>query len=90
MVPARAVRRGLHIEAVVDAVDEDLGLPLGLHIAAHHAEAQPRYAVLRGEAGDDGLEGPLARRVEVGVSVLEGEELAAILKHEAEPIGHQP
>jgi hypothetical protein len=44
---------------------------------------------LRGEAGNDGLEGPLAGRVDVGVSILKGEELAAILEHEAEAVGDQ-
>ena len=42
-----------------------------------------------GEAGDDRLEGTLARGVDVGVAVLEGEELAAVLEHEAESVGDE-
>ncbi len=46
VMPARAVAGGLDVEAVVDAVDDDLGLALRLHVAAHDAEGQPGLAVL--------------------------------------------
>jgi hypothetical protein len=86
-VPAGRVGGGLHVETVVDAVDDDLRLPLGLHVSAHDAEGEPGCAVAGGEAGNDGLEGALAGCVDIGVPILEGEELAAILKHEAEAVG---
>ena len=89
MVPAGAVAGGLDVEAVVDAVDDDLRLALRLHVAAHDAEGHPGLAVFGGEAGDDGLEGALAGGVDVGVAVLEGEELAAVLEHEAEAVGDE-
>ena len=89
MVPAGAVAGGLDVEAVVDAVDDDLCLALRLHVAAHDAEGHPGLTVLAGEAGDDGLEGALAGGVDVGVAVLEGEELAAVLEHEAEAVGDE-
>ena len=38
MVPARAIASGLHVEPVVDTVDDDLCLALRLHIAAHDAK----------------------------------------------------
>jgi hypothetical protein len=47
VVPARAVASRLHVEAVVDAVDDDLGLALRLHVAAHDAEGEPWHAVAR-------------------------------------------
>ncbi len=34
--------------------------------------------------------GRLPRRIDVGVAVCQREELAAILEHEAEPVGHEP
>src|ERR1700722_18022596 len=71
VVPARAVAGGLHVEPVVDAVEDDLRLALRLHVAAHHAEGHPGLAVLAGEARDDGLKGALAGRVDVGVAILE-------------------
>jgi len=89
MVPARAVAGGLHVEPVVHAVDDDLRLALRLHVAAHDAERKPGHAVSGGEAGDDGLEGAFAGRVDVGVAVLQGEKFAAILEHEAKAVGYQ-
>src|SRR6202044_1530774 len=85
-MPPRTVAGGLDIEAVVDAIHDDLRLSLGLHVAAHDAEGKPGYAVSGGESRNDGLEGALAGGVDVGVAVLEGEELAAILKHETEAV----
>ena len=40
-------------------------------------------AVAGREAGDDRLERPLAGHIEVRVAVLEAEQLAAVLEHEA-------
>ncbi len=89
VVPAGAVAGGLDVEAVVDAVDDDLRLALRLHVAAHDAEGHPGLAVFGGEAGDDGLEGALAGGVDVGMAVLEGEEFATVLEHEAEAVGDE-
>ena len=44
---------------------------------------------LHGEAGNDGLERALAGRVDVGMAVLQREEFAAILEHEAEAVGDE-
>ena len=44
-MPARAVAGGLNVEAVVDAIDDDLRLALRLHVAAHDAEGHPGLAV---------------------------------------------
>ena len=95
VLPARAVAGLLRVEAVVDHVDDDLGLALRLHAAAHDAEGHPGLAALAGEAGDDGVEGPLARGIDVGVAVGQGEQLAAVLEHEAQgrpsaPSGTRP
>ena len=64
-------------------------LTLRLHVAAHHTERHPGLAVFRGKTGNDGLEGTLARRIDVGVAVLEREKFAAILEHEAEAVGDE-
>ncbi len=89
VVPARAVAGGLDVEAVIDPVHDDLLLAHRLHVAAHHAEAHPGLAAPGREARDDGLERPLARRIDVGMAVPQREQLAAILEHEAEPVRHQ-
>ena len=56
----------LHVHAEVDHVADHLDVPLGLHVAPHHAEAQPGLAVLGDEAGDDRVERPLPRLEPVG------------------------
>src|SRR3569833_2450739 len=71
VVPARAVAGLLQTQFVVEPVDDDLRLALGLHVAAHYAEAHPRRPVLAGEARNDGVERALARGVGVGLAVLE-------------------
>ena len=66
--------------AEVDEVHEDLDVALRLHVAAHHAEAEPRRAILRDERGNDRVERSLARRVGVRVAFFQHEHLAAILQ----------
>lgn len=90
MVPARAVGRSLHVQPVIHAVHDDLCLSLRLHVAAQHAERDPRYAILRRKARNNGLERAFARRIDVRVPILEREKLPTVLEHEAESIGHQP
>ena len=45
VMPAWAVAGSLHVESVVDAIDDDLGLSLRLHVAAHDAKGEPGHAV---------------------------------------------
>ena len=49
VVEARRVAGLLQVHAEVDEVDDDLHVALRLHVAAHHAEAHERLAVLRHE-----------------------------------------
>ena len=74
----------LRVEAVVDHVDDDLGLALRLHAAAHDAIGHPRLPALAGESRNDGVEGPFARRIEVGMAVGQVEQLTPVLEHEAQ------
>ena len=83
----RGVAGLLHVHAEVDHVAEHLRMPLRLHVAPHHAEAQPGLAVLGDEARDDRVERPLARLQAVGVGRVEGEEAAAVLERKAELAG---
>ena len=69
MAPARGVAGFLHVHAEIDDVGQHLHMALRLHVAAHQAERQERLAVLHHEAGNDGLERPLARRIDVRVAV---------------------
>ena len=87
MLPARSIAGFLHVQAEIDLVGEDLDVTLRLHAAAHDAECFPRFAIFHDEAGDDGVEGTFARRVNIRVTGFHREKFAAILKHEAEA-GH--
>ena len=64
----------LHVHAEVDQVDQDLHVPLGLHVAPHHAEGQPRLAVLGDDGRNDRVERPLVRLQAIQVRVVEGEQ----------------
>src|ERR1700677_3282584 len=55
VVPAGTVARCLNVEAVVDAVDDDLRLALRLHVTSHDAEGHPGFPVLGGEPGVGGV-----------------------------------
>ena len=90
MMVARGVARRLQAHAEINNIDQHLHMALGLHAAAHQAEAHDRLAVFHHEGGDDGVEGPLARRVNIGVALVEREQGAAILENKAQPVGHQP
>src|ERR1700685_1813242 len=89
MMPARAVAGGLHVEAVIDTVDDDLCLALWLHIAAHDTKGNPRLPVAGRKSWNDRLKGPLARRIDIGMPVGERKQLAAVLEHKAEPVCDQ-
>ena len=59
-LPAGRVQRALRIEAVIDHRGDHLEVPLGLHLAPHHAERPHRSAASGEKAGDDGVPRPLA------------------------------
>ena len=88
-MPARGVAGFLHVHAEVDDVGQHLHVALRLHVAAHEAERHERLAVLHHEAGNDGVERPLAGRIDVGGLGIERIQLAAILEHEAQMIRDQ-
>ena len=76
---AGSVTRRLWILAVVGDADEHLDMPLGLHGAAHHAEAHHRRPVLRDKARDDRVVGTLVRPDLVRMSLSHSEIRAPIL-----------
>jgi predicted dehydrogenase len=84
------VARLLDVHAEVDQVAEHLHVPLRLHVAAHHAEAQPGPAVLGDEARDDRVERPLVRLQAIGVARVEREQAAAVLEREAQAVRDVP
>src|SRR5207342_1462726 len=63
----------LQVHAEVDQVHQDLRMALRLHRTAHHAEAQPRLAVVGDERGNDGVERTLARCEGIRMAFLQHE-----------------
>ena len=63
-------------------------MALRLHERAHHAVAVQQLAVLRRQAGDDGVVGPLARREGVGVGGVQREQPGPVVQHDAGAGGH--
>jgi len=86
VVVPRGVTGFLKIHPEVDHVDDDLHVPLGLHVPAHHTEGDPRFAVLHRERRDDRVERALTRFEVVGAVRIEVEEPAAVLQAEAETL----
>ena len=79
---AGGVQGLLGVHVIVQGVDDDLRLALGLHKGPHHPEGTHRLAVLQQEAGDDGVIGLFAPcqtvvaggvQGEVGPPVLQGD-----------------
>jgi hypothetical protein len=80
MKVARVINGLLWAHAVVYKVREELGVTLGLHKPAHHAEDSPELVVLGSEGGDNGVQGPLARSESVRVVFYEAEGVGPVLK----------
>ena len=78
--PARCIETGLRILAVVDQPHHRLQMRLRLHRPAHDAERKHRFAILRHESGDDGVERTLAAADLVRMARLERESRPAILQ----------
>src|SRR5262249_4859684 len=70
-LPARRIQARLRVHAVVQRVDHQLEVPLRLHEATHQPEGADGPAVVSEEAGDDGVEGALAGRQTVRVTIFE-------------------
>src|SRR5467141_1383473 len=79
-------RRGW-IEAVVDDVDQDLGLKLRLAVAAHRSVQEPWPPFVRGHRRDEGVPRALLRLESIGVARIEAEVAAAVLQQHSSPLG---
>src|SRR5262245_4160462 len=73
----------------VDDVGDKLRVGLRLVESAHDAEPDPDIVFLH-EAGNDRVEGTLARRQAVGMALLEREERSAVVQREAPSLRDEP
>ncbi len=82
----RRIACRLQVHAKIDDVGENLHLALRLHRAAHHAKGHHRLVMgeprAGHEAGDDGVERPLARGDRIGRLGRERELRPPVLQHE--------
>ena len=83
--PARRIRARLRVEAFDGAPQHHLHMPLGLHVATHHAEGHDRFSRARHEGGDDAVHRTFAAshlvRVAGGVDKAE----AAVVQRDTRP-----
>ena len=70
----------LEIGAVVDDPGQQLQVRLGLSVAPHRSEHQPWPVASKGHSGNERVQGPLARRDDVHVGRIQGEESTTILQ----------
>src|SRR5262252_222322 len=84
---ARHIDRFLDVAAIVEDVGHHMTLPDRLVLAAHHAERHLRAAVPGDQAGNDGVQRPLARRDAVGMTGLDAEAAGAVLQEDARLVG---
>ena len=84
-LPARRIQGGLGIEVIVDCIQEDLELPLGLHESPHDAKGPYRTAVFRQEAGNDGMVRFLSRPDAVITGQIHGEVVSPVTEGNAIP-----
>ena len=73
----------LDVETKVDQVDQDLGVTLWLHVAAHHSKAKDRPLIACDHGGDDGVEWTLAGIKSIVVIAIERKQRATILQSES-------
>ena len=90
MLDPRRITGLLRAHSEIDEIDDDLDMALRLHGATHHTETHPRFSILRDERGDDRMEWPFVRRINVQMPAREREQFAAILKGESEPVRNHP
>src|SRR3954447_14532790 len=59
---ARPIEGRLRIQGIIEQAGDQVGLPYGLVMAAHHPEAAPQLASPEGEPGNDGVHRPITLR----------------------------
>src|SRR5256885_808502 len=78
---ARLLARLLHIHAEINQVEQDLHMPLRLHIAAHHSEREPRLTIAENHRGHERVEWALAAFQAIRTLWIERKARAAIVQH---------
>lgn len=70
----------MRVKPEIHQVHDHLHMPLGLHVATHHAERPQRFTVLAEKPGDDGVEGRFAGCQATGVTWIKTEFFTAVLQ----------
>src|SRR5215212_5228783 len=83
----RVLDRLLRVHTVVEQVDQYLGVALGLHRSAHHAEDGPQSSVTGSETRDESVHRALTRSDGVRVTRFQAERVAAVVETDAGSFG---
>ena len=80
-LPTGSIKRRLRVKAVVNLVDDHLGVTLRLHVPAHDTEGPDGdIPSLRQEGRDDGMKRTLSRGNLVWMALLKRETTTTVLK----------
>jgi hypothetical protein len=77
---ARLLARPLNVHPEINDVEQNLDVPLRLHVAAHHAEREPGLAVFEDHRGNDRVKGAFAAFEPIGRFLVERKSRAAIVQ----------
>ena len=81
MEESSRVARFLKVHSKIGDVNQNLHVTLRLHTASHQSVAHERFSIFEQKSGNDGVERSFARGIDIGVPLLQGEQLATILQH---------
>jgi hypothetical protein len=78
----------LQVHVKDQEVQEELGMPLGLHGSSHDPEGHEGLPVLRDKPGDQGVEGPFSWGNLIWMTILQGKAGSPVLKNETSSRGY--
>ena len=83
MEESSRVARFLKVHSKIGDVNQNLHVTLRLHTTSHQSVAHERLSVFEQKGGNDGVERSFTRGVDIGMPLLQGEQLTAVLQHKS-------
>ena len=90
MLQSRGVARLLQIHTEINQIQNNLHLPLRLHITAHNAETHKWFSILRYKTRNYRMKRSFVRGVAVQKTILQIKQLAAVLQNKPKAVRRHP